>query len=121
MRVRRRLARIHSVPLSDIQAEAIVADRDYISKVYGASPAIVFQFTHMENDASTRRTISDDGPLIFETSLDACYVARKPRSVKQIAAGRKWAARMNGDGDKIHGYDDGEPCSQNDRPAGYWS
>lgn len=36
------------------------------------------------------------------------YAPRKQRSAKQIAASEKWLARMNGGGDKIHGYDDGE-------------
>ncbi len=116
------MRREHSAPLSDIQAEAIVADRDYIAKVYGAAPALVFQFSNMENVASVRRTIDDsNGPLIFETAIDSSFMYRKERSVKQIAASRRWAARINGDGDKIHGFDDGEPYSQNDRPAGYWA
>ncbi len=124
MRIRR-IHRTHFAPLSDITAEAIVSDRDYIPKVIGAAPAICFQFDHMENEASIRRIIEDHhAPVLAQSYQDWQIEAstyRKPRSAKQIAAGRRWTARINDDGDKIHGYDDGECHIPDVRPAGYWA
>lgn len=111
----RRIRRTHYTPISDITAEAIVEDRDYVAKVYGAAPAICFTFRDMENVASIKRLI--DNKRIEIESIDIEITgsynrSRKQRSAKQIAAGQRWTARMNGDGDKIYGYDDGEPCVQ---------
>lgn len=123
MHKRYRRPQNHFVPLSTIQAEAIVDDRDYIAKVYGAAPAIVFQFTHMENMASIR-TLVDEKRAALDISMDVemngSYRRTKSRSAKQIAAGKKWSARKNDDGDKIHGYDDGEWEPQS-RCAGYYA
>lgn len=44
----------------------------------------------------------------IERDALSSYSSRKPRSEKQIAASQRWAARMNGDSDKVHGQDDGE-------------
>lgn len=74
--------------VAPVRIGKVIHIREYISKVYGASPAIVF---------------APPGPIASVTRT-----LKKAPSAKQRAAWARWAARMNDGGDHIRGQDDGE-------------
>lgn len=80
---RRMLRRNHFAPLSSDRAAAVIDNRDYIPRVYGAAPAIVFE--PLPPIASITRTLR-----------------------KRNLGWEKLQAIQNGARDHIHGYDDGE-------------
>lgn len=110
----RRFIRTHFKPLSDAQAAAVVDDRDYIPRVYGAAPAIVFEPQGpME---SVRRVIeAHTRHKIAEARMNIEWEMGRASTTKVRKVNRGWEkfqAMINGAADKIHGYDDGECMPQ---------
>lgn len=101
-RIIRRLPRF--IPLSRESARAVVREREYIPRVYGASPAIVF--IPPGPIASIRRCLTPDNPFSVIPPLEP--QASTIRAKRENKGWLKLQAMQNGAVDFIPGYDSGE-------------
>ncbi len=103
--------RPHHPRISDELAADIVKDRDYIPRVYGASPAVVFP--PLPPMASIKRILAPRRAQLAQHFKQVQPQWSEPQAsttkAKKVNAGwAKMQAIMNGARDHIHGYDDGE-------------